>query len=423
MLSRLLPRLLVLAALATPEAHAVVGEAALVAPPAPFHAPVLPPALAPFLQSWAEQRTPTATAVNAAMREADVSFLEATMPTAYAGYEAASRAGFSWSAAFAGLRELSGTLTIDEWQARVAAAFSRLDDQHLGLQRIGEGGSLGAWSAVAPRPERSGPPRRDRPRQPTERRLAEGVHVLAIHDFFARDQATWKPLRDAAERLRGAKTMVVDLRGNGGGDDDPFYRFLVDLTGKSIPTARFRRLQTPLSQVALVNLFTRYLSTNAADRAWQERSQHWHDVYLQRLATTSAPNVTTPTWDEWDRADSAAAPAVLQPFQGRFVVLVDRFCASACELAVKTLKSLPGTVVAGEPTAGMAVYGDNFARRMPGSGLAFFWGHWQEMDLAAGAYGFREGKGFVPDVAVSPESLDADAELLRLVFAVSAPKA
>ena len=424
------------------------------------------PELRRFLQGRNQLVKPTLEVVPPKAIAADIEFLKVMLPGSYGGYDASVQAGFSWDSAFATLSANTGQMSAQDWQGHIASALAGLQDQHLAIMRVRSDGGFEGWTSIAGRKAKrfeldpscsssssvsaerhfadgaqeldrtvtyvgeSAPestncpwhevenPRRDRDRTPSVVALSDKVTLVHVHDFSSRDTAMWQTFKATAASLRSAQTIVIDLRGNTGGDDDQFYSWLVDLLGKRPKTIRFERLGTPWVQLNLVNYFTQQIAVHAGDDAWQQHVQQYRRSFLEQLASVTAGTLSDRHWDIWDRANDAAAPTISSPFAGQMIALVDRRCASACELTVKTLRGLSNVTVIGENTYGMAVSGENGPKRLPGSGLALQWGQWIETDLRDGFGGFHEGTGFLPDVWLAPGSAESNETILALVAAL-----
>ncbi len=429
-------------------------------------------ALIPELQQYLEDgnsvRLPTSEIIDLEMRVRDIEFLAKALLGSYSGYVLAEQEGFSWSDAFSNLRKVEGSIKPEDWLRLVKEAFSGLSDQHLALMTIDHDGKFKDWTPIVERigiryeldrnctsgesplaeayyedgqsslgrrvtavtnqtQEISGckwtvieNSRRSRESIPSVKELSPSAYIVRVHNFAIQDSATWENFRATANNLRSAATIAIDMRGNVGGDDHQFYRWLCDLLGYRPKTVRFDQLQSPWVHLNLVNYFTRQIAFGAGDESLQQHVRKYRKIYLNLLSEVEPAELEKQSWDTWDRAETEPPPDAATSFDGRIVVLVDRHCSSACELALKTLKGLSNATIAGENTYGMARHGENGPKRLPGSGLAFQWGHWIEMDLRDGFGGFREGEGFKPDIWLAPGSAESDEAILSFLNVIVA---
>jgi len=97
------------------------------------------------------------------------------------------------------------------------------------------------------------------------------------------------------------------------------------------------------------------------------------------------------------------APA---PLVGRGVVLVDRGCASACEMFVALARQIPGLLVAGERTRGSMAVGEVASFVLPRSRLVVTLGTRAVVDPLGD---FDETRGFVPDLDLAGPDMLVEA--------------
>ena len=158
-----------------------------------------------------------------------------------------------------------------------------------------------------------------------------------------------------AGKLRGAKTLVLDLRGNGGGWASWGYRWIDGLYGLS---------PEPEEEGSSCRLW-----------ASPENLRYFRDVnaeMLKRNPTDSADAKSHRAQIEWLSEDKKGfidcAPPTLpeaksrEPrplrYQGRLYVLTDAACFSSCEAFLTALRALPGVIHIGLPTNAMTIYSD-----------------------------------------------------------------
>ncbi len=198
-----------------------------------------------------------------------------------------------------------------------------------------------------------------------------GIAVLTARSFPV--SLTADSVRAVFERIRasGARDLVVDLRGNGGG-------WFVSLAIASHLLER----ETPVG----VELGRRWWDAHSAPptpaeaAALPEISAYDLDGFYRTLRTAGAMRATV----------RPAEPR----FAGRVVVLIDGRVASAAEPLADVLKATGRATLVGETTAGAvlsAVY-----TTLPGG-----WGFYFPEATYVNAAGVElEGNGVVPDVAV-----------------------
>jgi C-terminal processing protease CtpA/Prc len=101
------------------------------------------------------------------------------------------------------------------------------------------------------------------------------------------------------------------------------------------------------------------------------------------------------------------------PFSGTLVVLVDSACGSSCESFVMYARQVPGTLIVGENTAGVGVYGDVRPFHLAASRIWMLAGTKWFHD-SPGARVPPEGSGYMPDIWIDSEDASKEAEAIAL---------
>jgi hypothetical protein len=218
-----------------------------------------------------------------------------------------------------------------------------------------------------------------------ERREVDGVLVLGIRRLMGdpadeRALAAWVA---GADRDFEHDRIVVDLRGNSGGNDGHTYdwaeRRLRGVEG-FVTSSTWCVRGTPLGY------------WNAA--AWRQAKDGADAVppSLLRGRHDPRPDDVLEVVDE-----THALPAGDRPWAGRMVVLVDGRTRSSGESSAWLLREALGARIAGEPTKGMIEYGNIVPYVLPSSGVVV------HLPTKSNDYGFRvEGVGFPVDVELDP---------------------
>lgn len=214
-----------------------------------------------------------------------------------------------------------------------------------------------------------------------EARDVGGVLVLRVRRLLGdpadeRALAAWVA---GADRHFAYARIVVDLRGNRGGNDGHTYawaRRRLRAAAGFVRTAGWAIGGVPLG------------SWNAA--AWAQARDGLEDVPPALLAGRHVPSrrdVLAVVEEE-----HAIEPGDL-PWDGRMVVLVDRGTRSSGESSAWLLRRGLGATLAGEPTAGMIEYGNIVPYVLPGSELVI------HLPTKSNDFGFPvEEVGFPVDV-------------------------
>jgi hypothetical protein len=237
----------------------------------------------------------------------------------------------------------------------------------------------------------------------TESRLLDGnVGYLRLPSM--RSEPEFLDGIDAAmQSFRGARALVVDVRGNGGGSRDALRRLFPYFLGPDDPPV--------VANVAAVLLSTCGRADPAsllADRGLHLADwQGWTDA--QRAAITQFARGFAPEWQPpkgrfspWHflvlgRTDNPAA----FHYTGPVLLLIDAGCFSATDVFVAALRTRPQVKLVGTATSG----GSGRARpyRLPRSGIAL-----QLSSMASFRPDGRlfDGNGIEPDVRCEPAPAD-----------------
>ncbi|MEJ7860558.1 MAG: S41 family peptidase [Pyrinomonadaceae bacterium] len=198
----------------------------------------------------------------------------------------------------------------------------------------------------------------------------------------------------------GAKTMVIDLRGNGGGNADNSSHLLdmVLPSGTKLGTFvekadverfknRFQRDARNLTELVEYGEMT--ISARSVFEADRDRFKN----QFQREPQTSA------------ELNKFVGPKSRKEYSGRILVVTDRAVGSGAEIFAQGIQDLKRGTVVGEQTIGQVLLADTII--LPGK---------FELHIVTADYitiiGKRiEGKGVKPDVVLSPEIVGSDKAL------------
>lgn len=152
--------------------------------------------------------------------------------------------------------------------------------------------------------------------------------------------------------------ILVDLRGNGGGNDSITLRWIAPVlpAGAAVPgrSAGWRVGDTPLNvwnTVAVIEA----CQGSAAVPSWH-RDHVWQPAAVDRLTVG-------------DEADDGSLPPGERPWAGKMLVLTDRNTCSSGESSAWMLQHALSARIVGSRTAGQIEYGNVAPYLLPASGL------------------------------------------------------
>ena len=210
-----------------------------------------------------------------------------------------------------------------------------------------------------------------------EHREVDGVLVVRVRRLYGppEDDRAFADWIARADRDFEHTRIVVDLRGNVGGNDGHTYDWVS------------RRLRA-------VEGFVTDSTWSMGGRllAWWNRG-----VWRQALYGEELPELPDGPLEVIDETHDLPAGDV--PWDGRMLVLVDRSTRSSGESSAWLLRQGLGARLLGEPTLGMIEYGNVIPYVLPGSGLAV------ALPTKSNDYGFPvENAGFPVDEPLDPET-------------------
>lgn len=198
---------------------------------------------------------------------------------------------------------------------------------------------------------------------------------VRLGSFFVTDAALGRRFHaviDAAPRLRGKRIVVLDVRGNRGGDYNWFMVFLRAFYGAAYAD-HFARARLEISPAFVTRALVDHPPINPADFTTDpaaEPADPEVDATFTELHAVTAPGGER-LW-ALPSAESRAARrggATPSPVRAKVYVLTDAGCASACLAFVDEVRRIPGVVQIGGETFVDRRSGTPVPERLPsGSG-------------------------------------------------------
>jgi hypothetical protein len=274
---------------------------------------------------------------------------------------------------------------------------------------MGEGVPVDGSSVSAPRGGHPLAPARFDPAAPSSAAVSvtrESVPVVTIRTFDAAAQAELALLPAIAGDLREKRAFVVDLRGNHGGNYAFAEAFVLALTDRTLKRLDEREVRSVAAAEGRANSARRRIAAGEVPAAAT-------GAFAAHIAALSAEARALRAAGA-GRAEIVTRGATVRgrapgPLQGRAVFLVDRGCASACEMMLALARQLPGVILAGENTYGGMAVGEVALFRLPASGVTLSLGTRAFHDPLGD---FAETRGFIPDVWLDGEDPLAEARHL-----------
>ena len=384
--------------------------------------------------------TPSPERVDVAGMRIDIAVVERVLRRGYAGFDALAERGLNWARIFDGMRSGLSDMSTEQFQGHLYQHLKAAGDNHLALYRTRSDGSQdrsatgGHQDAYAVegratgcgdlRPFVSDPPgvqwipivfnkpegvecsgqRRATRRLGVARWSSRGVPAfesieapvpyLRLRSLNGARHTELSTFVATANRTRSAPASIVDLRGNPGGTDGPVIDWFELLTSQQLSYGAIVRLQSEVTLQGTVNEYVCTLANlNADDSGGREIEQRLASA--RRALADAKAAAHDPR--KLDKKALQLQGVETTAYKGRLIVLVDHRCGSACESVVRLARQLPGTIVAGENTAGSGEFGEVLRYRLPRSGLWMDVGS-KRFTSHGNATMARETVGHMPDI-------------------------
>ncbi|OUR96705.1 hypothetical protein A9Q84_10200 [Halobacteriovorax marinus] len=228
--------------------------------------------------------------------------------------------------------------------------------------------------------------------------------LLSIKRFPHHEDKKWNGFTESLSNLKKSNNIIIDLRGNGGGDSRRGLELARSLVNSTIEHNRKKiiRKNTPESWTIFRNGVLR-------SRIWKQSQklpvQHLDD-YIKSIDEDR--EISLSSSEKFLIYEHKKPSLTKLNFNGNIYVIIDRKCGSSCEHTLEALKFHPNTKSIGQNTSGAIHYGQMGVIRLPSSGIY--------LKLATQYFelfddGFYEKTGYSPDISV-PAGSDALSFLL-----------
>ena len=209
----------------------------------------------------------------------------------------------------------------------------------------------------------------------------------ALNDFVA-----------SATECRSSPFVVLDLRANGGGNDAWLYEFIGDLYQTNLDRAfeGMREIVSPATNQAWLGFLPLLDLNNPTIRSKAELEKKRYDDLRQ--------NPRVYWYTERERQTSEQQSPDGQKYNGKLVVLVDRYSGSAGESIGRVIPYLKGAVLVGENTAGHLLFGNVLRYYLKNSGIAIMLP--SSLSAATDRRFQGDGAGYFPDFWLGNSAVD-----------------
>ncbi len=216
---------------------------------------------------------------------------------------------------------------------------------------------------------------------------------VTVRTFWSGKDTELTAFVASGSTLRDAKAIVVDVRGNGGGSDTYAKDWLAQLTSQRLVGSVIDRLDSDVTRQGIVNDNTCQIAEGLDDPTALEEARERLAYGNKVVAEAEAAGTPLRMWRSRSALTDGRAPT---PFRAPLVTLMDNDCASACESYVSHARQFERSVVVGENSGGVGVFGEVLVYRLPRSGLGMAAGmkHFHDPDPRRAV---PEGRGHLPD--------------------------
>lgn len=199
----------------------------------------------------------------------------------------------------------------------------------------------------------------------------QDIDIVAIHRFTSFNEVEEQEminLISLGSKLKESKKIILDLRGNYGGNSQYVQRFIENLNGSAVLNLNYAKLNTQGSRLAEISLYANDLLNYE---------------YIKK-------EILSDPISRWQCSE--IQPIQEAQYKKELILLTDRRTASSAEIMIKCVKdNIPQSIVIGENTSGTLNTGDIRYFYLPNS-MIFL-----NIPTAIFAGIFDEGTGFIPD--------------------------
>lgn len=192
------------------------------------------------------------------------------------------------------------------------------------------------------------------------------VGFISITKFPSNADPVWGNFSSDIKKIwQDSDALILDLRGNGGGDDTRGFELASLLYGQKSPS--FRIIVTRLTPEALtIYRNTYFLQIENMKNRVGRMPEEWMRTYTKLTAVIAeAKDGKIPSEETRSKSNAVLDKAKI-PMK-KIYVLQDSGCASSCESLLEALEFHPYVTTVGENTMGLIHFGDVSPFQLPNS--------------------------------------------------------
>lgn len=177
------------------------------------------------------------------------------------------------------------------------------------------------------------------------------VAVLGISHFPPFADKRWVRFEQAIKRLKNFDIIIIDLRGNTGGDDTRGMQLASELSGRNLSKSEYAQdfeINHPAAFTLLLNKIT--LKEQKSSKGALKKFRQIYEVKLNQPTTSKTNSYFNQNFNFF----SVNGEKYLKPIY----VLADGECGSAGESTLHALKQSANTKFVGQRTAGVTHFGN-----------------------------------------------------------------
>jgi hypothetical protein len=218
-----------------------------------------------------------------------------------------------------------------------------------------------------------------------------GIPVVRIRSFSDHHIKYIDQFLEAAKKHRGEPIIIIDIRGNGGGNEKWPKEWVTQFTGQQPSSKRyFTELTTKTTMMGRANYFE-WLSSLYPDVNFYQTEK---DQFMTQV-NLFEKEYTTPYWSGPFHQDASIISN-----ETTIICITNRKVASAAEGFIIYLQQVENVIFVGENTRGALVFGQMTLHQLPHSKLSLNLPISLNIPLDLE---LREEKGFFPDLWVPAE--------------------